>query len=87
MFITVHPTRLVLTEEKLSQESMVSNKCRAEINSLKEVLIGEKEKFVESVDQYEAMVSKLKLSHVDQVARMNCDIDRYAREARGKNRE
>ena len=75
--------RLRVTEDKLSTASVALADTRNEIESHKNAVAGLQQTLAETREDNSSAIAKLKMSHVDQMARLNCDVDRYSREARG----
>ena len=73
----------MVTEGKLSTASVAVVDMRNELESHKNAVAGLQQALAETQEANSSAIAKLKMSHVDQMARVNCDVDRYRREARG----
>ena len=76
-------TRLAVTEDKLAAATMALSQAKQEVQSHKSTVAEAQLRLEECQEEHSSAIAKMKMSHVDQVARINCDVDRYRKEARG----
>ena len=76
-------TRLAVTEDKLSAATLALTQAKQEVQSHKSKVAEAQLRLEECQEEHSSLIAKMKMGHVDQVARINCDVDRYRKEARG----